>query len=379
MSHKLSNDEFLLKVSKTSPNTKVIGEYVNVTTKVEVECLICGNHWNTTPSNLFKGSGCIVCYNRNKRGKSRTKTHNEFVSEMQTINPLVHIQGEYIDTNHKIEWECLKCGKKYNSYPLDLLNGHWCRKCKEKPSRITKSTKEFIEQLGEINNKWIIIGEYNGIRKKIDVRCSNCGYQRSAYPNNLLANRCSCPQCSDGISYPNKFSRAFIQQLPVTNVIYEYSPSWIKPSRYDNYFEYNSKAYILEMDGSFHYQNTNLSCKSLDEIKAIDLEKEKIAILHNITVIRIDCQKSKMEYIKNSIKNSELSKIFDLSKIDWDLCDKYACNSIIFKAYESFLKLYTQEKTKGEIYQEIANEYHINYYTVIHYISKAKTIFKKIQ
>ena len=61
-----------------------------------------------------------------------------------------------------------------------------------------------------------------------------------------------------------------------------------------------------------------------------------MALEHNIFVIRIDCFYTKMEdrfsYIKNSIQNSELSNIFDLSYIDYDKCNKYATDSLSIKS-----------------------------------------------
>ena len=43
------------------------------------------------------------------------------------------------------------------------------------------------------------------------------------------------------------------------NFIAEYSPYWAGRKRYDNYFEYNGQAYILEMDGAWHYKDNNMS------------------------------------------------------------------------------------------------------------------------
>ena len=40
---------------------KIIGNYVNSTTKVECECSICGHHWTPLPSNILKGQGCPKC------------------------------------------------------------------------------------------------------------------------------------------------------------------------------------------------------------------------------------------------------------------------------------------------------------------------------
>ena len=60
-----------------------------------------------------------------------------------------------------------------------------------------------------------------------------------------------------------------------------------------------------------------------------DKIKNELAANHNIKMIRIDCQKSEANYIKEKILCSELSSIFDLSNIDWDLCNREALNSLV--------------------------------------------------
>lgn len=51
---------------------------------------------------------------------------------------------------------------------------------------------------------------------------------------------------------------------------------------------------------------------------------------NDIILIRIDSSLSDKNYIKLNIYNSILSKIFDLSKIDWDLCDKQSKSSLLY-------------------------------------------------
>lgn len=374
MPDKLSEDDFLKRVNITSPNIKVLGEYINSKTPIEVECLKCGRKWSTAPANLFMGKGCINCFNYEKRGKSRTKTHQEFIKEIYNISPLIEIQGEYIDTHHKIQWQCKGCGEIHYSKCGDLLHGHWCRNCRKKVPRSHKTTEEFMEQVNNKNTCWNVVGEYINNKTKVKIQCKYCGYIHESLPQNILHNSCGCPICSDGISYPNKFSRSFLKQLPITNVIYEYSPDWAKPLRYDNYFEYNGQAYILEMDGGFHYQNNALSHKSLEEINSTDRHKDELALSHNIKVIRIDCKKSKYEYIMDNIRQSELSCIFDLSDIDWNLCNKYACSSLVYEVYDYYNKIHTPNVTKWQTIENVAREYNINPFTVYHYLQKIRQI-----
>ena len=139
--------------------------------------------------------------------------------------------------------------------------------------------------------------------------------------------------CSDKISYPNKLSYSLLDQL---NKIYkfdylehEYSPEWIGRRSYDNYFVCNGKGYILEMDGGFHFKDNKMSGQTKEKSKEIDDYKDRIAREHGLEVIRIDCTKSDLKFIKQSITNSRLNSLFDLVEIDWIGCDKFALSNLV--------------------------------------------------
>ena len=111
--------------------------------------------------------------------------------------------------------------------------------------------------------------------KKIKFLCPICKNQFLQDLNHVSQRGLSCPNCSDNISFPNKFMREILLSLNV-DFEPEYSPIWIKPKRYDFYFEHNNKKYIIEMDGGLGHGNDppngtfwfdkDLS-KSLDEYK----------------------------------------------------------------------------------------------------------------
>ena len=172
----------------------------------------------------------------------------------------------------------------------------------------------------------------SGSSKEIYPICPDCGRIKDKKVKICKIHQrhtISC-DCNDGISYPNKFSYAFIEQLPVSNYIKEYQPEWAKPYFYDNYFEYKNKKYIIEMDGGLGHGNRKFKSKEKD-IEGLnrDLIKNKLAKQNNITIIRIDCIESDMLYIKNNILKSLLNEIFDLSNIDWLKCDEYAQHNIV--------------------------------------------------
>ena len=200
-----------------------------------------------------------------------------------------------------------------------------------------------------------------GSNKEIDFRCIDCGHIRHTRVVTVyLAEHYFCPMCNDGISYPNKFLRAFLNQL---NIEYEteYKRTWTQGKVYDAYFEYNNKKYVVEMDGRQHFTNSFITyeqqCQN-DELK------DRLAVENNCIMIRINCYYSTQEYISNNIKNSLFNELFDLSNIDWNLCDQSSVKSDIIKVCNYF----NEHPDLG--LTDIAKELQIPHGTVYHYIVK---------
>ena len=250
------------------------------------------------------------------------------------------------------QYECFDCGFKcgehyknqinYNEYwsPYDSLKvGSGCACC--------RGNKIVAPGINDIPTTapWMIPYFQGGedearmycakSGQKIYPICPDCGHvkDKSVEVKSIYRTKSIGCICSDNISYPNKFSYAFLNQLLVLNWQPEYSPDWLKPYRYDNYFEYQGQKYVLEMDGGFHDIDindmvNNSKNKNKIRIKQADKIKDDLAKKHDIKVIRVDCNESNMDYIKNNIINSALSNIFDLNNIDWDRCDEFACKNI---------------------------------------------------
>ena len=218
-------------------------------------------------------------------------------------------------------------------------------------------------------------------KEKILWDCPDCKNTFEERICNVNSNRLSCPFCSDGISYPNKFMYNSLYQIKddLDFLEREYNPDWCKfefngnerCGKYDVYFGIDGQRYIVEMDGGLGHGNkvhTN-SLLSQDELLQIDLIKDKLAEEHGIKVIRIDCNyktDNKYTYILNNVLNSDLKDIIDLSKIDFDLSNKNSVSSLIVKAGE----LWNQGLTAGQIRKELK----IGEGTVTSYLKTASEI-----
>ena len=54
-------EQFSSELSETLPDIEVLGNYVNVHTKIEVRCRVCGHTWSAVPGALLRGHGCPRC------------------------------------------------------------------------------------------------------------------------------------------------------------------------------------------------------------------------------------------------------------------------------------------------------------------------------
>ena len=282
----------------------------------------------------------------------------------------IELLGDYVDCYTKIPCRCKIHNYKWEMLPGNILKNRKCPLCTKNIVvhgyndllTVRPDLETYILDNNEVYNLGV------GSKKKIKVRCPLCGHATTITVSQLASMGFSCQKCSDGISYPNKFSRALLEQLPVENIDYEWSPDWIKPYRYDNYFEYNGIKYILEMDGKFHYENNGMNNMTAEEQRAIDDMKDEMAIKHNVKMIRIDCQKSDMDYIKTNIINSELNTILDLSNIDWVYCNERALHSVVYDICD----FYNHSENKSTEY--IGKIFHMSRSTISKYLKQGHVI-----
>ena len=284
-------------------------------------CKLCGYHYLATPSSKFAGTGCPVCAN-----KICISGINDILTQYQRETD--------VDRKNRLRY----------------LIEHF-------------QNKEDDAALYTIS-----------MSKKVMFRCLECGFLQEKHIYNVFKYGFYCKACSDGVSYPNKFIYALIKQLPVSNIQREWSaPDWLKIGKrkcqYDLYFIYKDNEYVVEMDGGVGHGHFEYGTKEKDTTGLNrDVEKDKRAKEHNITVIRIDCNYpdllSRTTYIQCNILRSYLAVLFDLSLINWSDCDLYAQNNLIFDvcAYK--------KRNPDTTVQDISNIFNISSTTTYKYLRK---------
>lgn len=283
----------------------------------------------------------------------RRKTNEEFQEELRKLREQghdVYTDDEYVGNKGKMDFYCSK-GHHWPSNPNRVLTGQYCPCCLNRRvlvgyNDLWTTHKEIAALLQNPQDGY----EHTyGSKYRTYFICPFCGNIIFKTIKEVYYRGLACQRCGDTISYPNKFMRAMLSQLDVQNVEYEYSPSWLRPYLYDNYFEVNGSKILLEADGGVGHGNKVFGSNE-DDIDGAKRDKIKdvMAQERGICVIRIDCNYkdyNRYKYIQQNILNSELSNIVDLSHVDWDKCHADALSSLVYKSAE----LYNEGCGVGEI------------------------------
>lgn len=274
--------------------------------------------------------------------------------------------GQYCGCHNRVKIRCNKCGNEWDIDPKFLFSDRFVG-CKCEQNGNTKSNETFLNQLSNLSSQCIPLEEYKGQDTEIRFKCLVCGEVFTQTPkkflNQLKTSNKPCPRCGETVSFPEKFFYSFLKQLNC-DFVYQYNRSnggdWCKNYLYDFYIP--SEKLIIETHGLQHYRQTTFG--NIDEIQENDQNKMELAIRNNVNYIVIDCRRSSGEYIKNNIVRSDLSQIFDLSNIDWGLCNSYASKPI----FDTVCDIY---RLNNYSYSDIAEQVPISPETVGKYIRSA--------
>lgn len=184
----------------------------------------------------------------------------------------------------------------------------------------------------------------HGSHQMIYPICPYCGrVSKKEYSiDYLYRNHGFSCDCSDNIKYPEKILMNILDQLNInyrrqlTCTIFD----WVGRYMYDFYlYDYNT---IIETHGNQHYSTSTFSFKGgrtyLEEIEN-DKNKKELALKNSISnYIILDCRKSNIEWIKQSVMNSLLPTLLDfhVDDISWDECEKFAMNSLMMEVIDCY-------------------------------------------
>ena len=205
--------------------------------------------------------------------------------------------------------------------------------------------------------------------KKVFMQCPDCGRVRQ-YRINELRMRGHLPcACQDSMSYPNKFMYSFFTQLGV-HFEYEKKFDWSDNKVYDDFIVLDSgKTLICENHGGWHYNDNLFNGITHEEQQRIDQYKKELALSNGIDYyIELDCRKSDIDWIKDSILKSQLPLLFDLSDVDFIECGRFACHNLLKEVCD-------YKKKHPELFvNDIADQLHINANAVRRWLKKGSKL-----
>ena len=211
---------------------------------------------------------------------------------------------------------------------------------------------------------------------KIRVSCPDCGRERQMAIYQIYSTKSISCVCGDGGKYPEKFMYSVLEQLNVhfkTEVKFDWcrytdykDSNKIKTGRYDFVLEdtyIGNEQVIIETDGYWHGKDNKMSGIKKEESEYTDFTKDKLALKNGYGVIRIDCRKSTLTFIKQNILNSKLNQIFNLSQIDWNKCEEFALKNRVKEACDLWNSGIDSTKEIGSIMK-------LAYATICTYLNK---------
>lgn len=279
-------------------------------------------------------------------GKTNNRhTHEDYLIKLQDkgITKIIPIE-EYQHSLQPIKHKCLDCGHMWDIAPAKVLHTkvqkrRGCPICSNRILVVGKNDlwtthKEYAELLLNADDGYRY---HSGSTEKVDWKCK-CGHiiKNRIIERTIRTHSLACPFCSDGVSYPNRLVREVFRFLNI-NFESEKKFSWSNGKIYDIYIsDLNGISIIIENDGEQH-KNTGFehmsSGKSLEKQIANDKWKEETAINNGIDLFfRIDCSKSELDYIKQSILDSDISKYINFESVDWEQCHKKTLTSKVIEA-----------------------------------------------
>lgn len=281
----------------------------------------------------------------------------------------------YSNTNKKYKYKmyqytCFKCGWSDGWIEeSNLTKGRRCRCCTGQIAvkginTLGDKRPDLIQYFENHEDAFCVLPRTDNV--KVNIICPLCKNKIKITPDHLTTRGFTCRKCGDGFSYPEKFLYNLLQQVNASFITQLNSShfSWVGSFRYDFYLcDYNC---IIETHGRQHYENIQEA--ELKIIQKNDKNKKELAEKNSIDYIVLDCRESSVNWIKNSICNSELSSFFNLSNVNWQECHQHSIHSLV-KVVSDCWNEHQEWST-----QNICNYVGLKKTTVVKYLKQAKEL-----
>lgn len=127
----------------------------------------------------------------------RKKTHEEYIKEVNDINPNIIVVGRYVNYQTKILHKCKLDEHEWETTPANILKSEGCPMCRNRRLREAriKPHDEYVQSIQKLNPNIEVIETYVGAQRKIKHRCKIDNYEWAVTPSAILGGQ-GCPVCA---------------------------------------------------------------------------------------------------------------------------------------------------------------------------------------
>lgn len=202
--------------------------------------------------------------------------------------------------------------------------------------------------LNYLKNKEVAKTLHRKSGKKVEVLCKKCGYEKEIVVHDLVKYGFSCPFCTEGISFPERFMASL---LKINNIHYEFQKSFVDLPRKRFDFYLPELNVVIEMNGKQHYKDVpyfknNRTFES-------DSIKQKYCRLNNIGYIPINCSVSSFDFIIHNIKKT------DLEFLMINITKKQISDEMTRTFVNENIKDIIKDYEKGDSYRTLIKRYNL--------------------
>jgi predicted Zn-ribbon and HTH transcriptional regulator len=263
----------------------------NVTTKVPLICLECGHRWSPTINDHINGkNGCPGC-----SGNVRW-TYDRFIVTAKEIHGDKYnyelVTPESIENcRSKIPLICNDCF--YQWTPTINSHIHSRSGCPDCGGKVRWNYDRFILKAHQThgdryNYDLVTIDDVQCALSHITIKCNKCTTFWRPTIVSHINQKSGCPKCSR--------SRGEIQccvSLSNLGLTYDcqYSLESLPRKRYDVFFSINDVRYLIEFDGTQHFEYDNFFHRTVERYekrRQTDIDKTYHARINGLKLIRID-------------------------------------------------------------------------------------------
>ena len=298
----------------------VIDTYKNMTTKVEIICNNCGQHFLQPPTlHVRKQHGCPFCSQKraaSKISKSNLCTTEKFIEKARVIhgNKYDYSEVNYIDIFTPIKIICPEHGPFWMRPCIHLYQKAGCFECYKKSRALTQ--EEFIERAIKIHGDKYDYSEVNYVNMytKVKIFCKDCQEYFWKIFSDHIYNKGGCPYCKEPLG--EKEIRVWLENHSVLF------------SKYQK-FEGLKLIHDLDIDVYINKINLGIEYQGVQHFKpvrygGISEERAKEAF---------EKQQARDKVKENYFKNSDIDLLCIHYK-DYDKIDEILEKVIIEKDYE---------------------------------------------